>query len=455
MSSEDTTISQTRIDPKAALAALPPRGNVDRFTIAADICLKASDDLARRGYKPDGQKELRRFNIWEITQYMLPLTPQHLRRVLKSNPNLPQGDVAKGNTRWFSLEDITVIREFLDEEGQTGKGYRPYRPENLPAKIVTLSNFKGGVAKTTTAGHLAMAAALDGYKVLVVDMDSQASMSTIFGVLAEDEAETAYAVLAWDRARHLRDRAVAEGRTEESLDEDVREALAFDADTLIKPTHWPNIDILPAQLNLYWAEFQVPVWMQTAREWAFWESVQNFLRHERLLDDYDIIFIDTPPALGYLTINALSAADIMLIPVGASFIEFDSTGRFFDMLYTTFASIEDTIARISDQAPKFEWDVVQVLLTRYDANQQGDLANVIQVYLDDFVASHRQEYTALVGQAGERVSGIYEANYGDFNRDTYRRGRETFDKTYIEFKKLLVGCWERDREELLGGEGTS
>ncbi|MEL6773131.1 MAG: ATPase, partial [Pseudomonadota bacterium] len=67
------------------------------------------------------------------------------------------------------------------------------------------------------------------------------------------------------------------------------------------------------------------------------------------------------------------------------------------------------------------------------------------VYLDDFVASHRQEFTALVGQAGERVSGIYEADYTDFNRDTYRRGRESFDRTYLEMKRLLVGCWERDR----------
>ena len=53
------------------------------------------------------------------------------------------------------------------------------------------------------------------------------------------------------------------------------------------------------------------------------------------------IFLDTPPALGYLTINGLAAADILLVPLGASFLEFDSTGRFFDMLHATFASIED------------------------------------------------------------------------------------------------------------------
>ena len=65
------------------------------------------------------------------------------------------------------------------------------------------------------------------------------------------------------------------------------------------------------------------------------------LATDGILDAYDLILLDTPPALGYLTINGLTAADILLVPLGASFLEFDSTGRFFDMLHSTFASIED------------------------------------------------------------------------------------------------------------------
>ncbi len=55
-----------------------------------------------------------------------------------------------------------------------------------------------------------------------------------------------------------------------------------------------------------------------------------------MLDRYDLVILDTPPALGYLTINGLTASDILLVPLGASFLEFDSTGRFFDMLHSTF-----------------------------------------------------------------------------------------------------------------------
>jgi chromosome partitioning protein len=66
------------------------------------------------------------------------------------------------------------------------------------------------------------------------------------------------------------------------------------------------------------------------------------LEADGVLNDYDVVILDTPPALGYLTINALAAADILLVPLGASFLEFDSTGRFFDMLHATFSSIEET-----------------------------------------------------------------------------------------------------------------
>jgi chromosome partitioning protein len=162
------------------------------------------------------------------------------------------------------------------------------------------------------------------------------------------------------------------------------------------------------------------------------------------------VVLDTPPALGYLTINGLTAADILLVPMGASFLEFDSTGRFFDMLHATFASIEDgeNIAARALGRPelRFEWDAVRAIVTRYDAGQQAELAALIQAYLGRYLSPWRQDYTALVGQAGEQAGGIYEADYRDFNRETYARGRRTFDETYAGFKRLLVASWRRDEK---------
>jgi chromosome partitioning protein len=440
------------LDPAAAAAKLPPPGDTARFAKAAAFAARGREDLAKRGYAPDGKKRLRKFSTWEITRYLIPVAPAHLRRVLKQNPALPQGE-GIGGAKWFTLEEVLTLRQHFAAGGLASKEYLPYRPKGLPAKVVAVANFKGGVGKTSTAAHLAMSAALDGYKVLVIDLDSQGSMTSIMGGVVADEWKTVFPLVAKDYARHVTEEnavRAAEGAPPLPLDETLTEALKFTAADVIQPTHWPNIDLIGAQLNLYWAEFQIPVWRMALRRWPLWDALTNFLDDEGLLDRYDIIMLDTPPALGYLTINALAAADILLVPLGASFLEFDSTGRFFDMLYSTFASIEDgeNSARRAaglDEV-KFEWDVVRTLITRFDANQQADLANVIQAYFGDFMNAHRQEFTALVGQAGEQVNGIYEADYREFNRETYVRGREAFDRTYAELKEILIGSWWRDAQ---------
>ena len=438
------------IDPAAAAEKLSDPIDTARFAKAAALAMKGREDLARRGYAPDGQKRLRRFSTWEICRYLIPVAPAHFRRVIKKHPDLPQG-TGEGNSKWFSLDDVLRLRAHFAAEGAADREYLPWRPEGLPAKVLAVSNFKGGTSKTTTCAHLAMSAALDGYKVLVIDLDSQGSLTSIMGGKVADEWSTAFPLLAKDYARAMQEEnrvREAGGQPPLPFDETLTEALNISARDIIQPTHWPNVDLLGAQLNLYWAEFQVPVWRMALRSWPLWDALQNVLSSERIVDDYDIIFIDTPPALGYLTINALAAADILLVPLGASFLEFDSTGRFFDMLYSTFASVEDgeNAARRNAGLPeiKFEWDAVRALITRFDAGQQTDLANVIQAYFGDFMTTYRQEVTAMVGQAGEQVNGIYEADYREFNRDTYVRGRETFDRTWAEVKEIILGTWWRD-----------
>ncbi|WP_039019863.1 AAA family ATPase [Halocynthiibacter namhaensis] len=439
-----------KLDPEASARKLPDPIDTQRFAKAAAFCTRGREDLAKRGYAPDGEKRLRKFSIWEITKYLIPVAPAHLRRVLKANEDLPQGEGESGS-KWFTLEEILILRKHFDAEGVSTKEYMPYRPEGLPAKVAAVANFKGGVGKTSTAAHLAMSAALDGYKVLVIDLDSQGSMTSIMGGTVPDEWSTVFPLLAKDYARAVtaeNELRRARAQPEIPLDETLKEALEVSPRNVIQKTHWPNIDLIGAQLNLYWAEFQIPVWRMGLKSWPLWDGLTNFLEDEGILEEYDIVLLDTPPALGYLTINALAAADILLVPLGASFLEFDSTGRFFDMLYTTFASIEDGENALQRAAGlpeiKFEWDVVRAIITRFDASQQTDMANVIQAYFGDFMNAYRQDFTALVGQAGEQVNGIYEADYRDFNRDTYVRGREAFDQTYAEFKELLIGSWWRD-----------
>ena len=453
-----TLPSYFNISPDRALADLDPPMGTGRFGEIAEACRAGREDLAGRGLDESGAKVLRRFSTWEITKYLIPVAPAHFRRVLRANPELPQGhSETEGGAKWFTLDEVLRLRAFFGAEGSKAKDYLPYRPKGMPAKIVAVANFKGGVGKTSTCAHLAMSAALDGYKVLVVDLDSQGSLTSIFGGTVADEWGTVFPLIAGHFGRHLRAdnlRRLDRGDAPLPFDDTLEAAVEVTPQSLVTKTHWPNIDLIGAQLNLYWSEFQIPVWRMQSRGWKLWDALADSLEAGGILDEYDLVFLDTPPALGYLTINGLSAADILLVPFGASFLEFDSTGRFFDMIHATFTSIEEgenmAARALGRPGLAFEWDAVRAVLTRYDASQQSEMAALVSTYMGRTLSSSWQDFTALIGQAGESVSGIYEADYRDFNRETYARGRATFDETYAGFKRLLYGIWRR--EELAAAE---
>ena len=168
------------LDPERAAARLGPPVDTAQFAKAAAFAAKGREDLARKGYAPDGRKRLRKFSTWEVCRYLLPVAPSHFRRVLRQNPTCPRARASTAPSGSPSRRSC-ALRNHLADEGLATKQYRPWRPAGLPAKVTAVANFKGGVGKTSTAAHLAMSAALDGYRVLVIDLDSQGSMTSIFG----------------------------------------------------------------------------------------------------------------------------------------------------------------------------------------------------------------------------------------------------------------------------------
>jgi chromosome partitioning protein len=156
----------------------------------------------------------------------------------------------------------------------------------LKTRIFTVANQKGGVGKTTTAVNLAAALSMGGLKVLVIDLDPQGNASTAFGI----------------------DRVANEG---------IYEVLINDlpmASVVQKVANFPHLEIIAANSDLAGAEIQlVPT---VAREFRLQSALQTFLLAKQNAGQrFDYVFIDCPPSLGLLTINALTAADEVLVPI--------------------------------------------------------------------------------------------------------------------------------------------
>lgn len=185
-------------------------------------------------------------------------------------------------------------------------------------KTIAIANQKGGVGKTTTAVNLAAAVGALGRKTLMVDVDPQGNATSGFGINKRNIMSSAYDIL---------------------ID-------SFPAKTAIKETEYKNIDVLPANISLAGAELEL----------ADMENREKRLKFalDSIKDDYDFIFIDCPPSLGLITLNALCCADTVLIPIQCEYYALEGLSQ----LIATIRQVK----RLYNE----KLDIEGVLLTMYD-----------------------------------------------------------------------------------------
>src|ERR1043166_9034002 len=186
------------------------------------------------------------------------------------------------------------------------------------ARVLAIANHKGGVGKSTTAVNLGGWLALDGHRVLIVDLDPQANASTGVGVDPRRASATVYNVLVDDR----------------------------DVEDGIEPTAVKGLFCLPSNIDLAGAEIEmVPM---LSREMRLKRALAP------ILDQYDFVLIDCPPSLGLLTVNALVAAREVLVPIQCEYYALEGVGQLL-------RNIEMVKEHLNP-----ELNVTTVILTMYD-----------------------------------------------------------------------------------------
>jgi chromosome partitioning protein len=305
----------------------------------------------------------------------------------------------------YTLDQIQAFRAHF--------GTLPHRnPEQDQPMVIACQNFKGGVGKSTTCINFAHYLALKGYRVLVIDTDSQATTTSMFGYVPDAEITQDDTILAYLGGAHA--------------------SLA----PVVRKTYFPGIDLIPACLALYEAEIALVLHIAEqstpeARREVFAElgyGIQSVAQH------YDVVLLDSPPALGVISLNVLIAADALLVPTAAKMFDFSSTVQFFRMIRNYVAQL----------APDKSYRWISVLTTLFDQryDSQRQFVDVMRACFGEAVFQRVFFHSAEVINASAQFVGPYEVAKPN------RRVLEMMDSVYGEVELAILREWPSKRSEL-------
>lgn len=368
-------------------------------------------------FPPTSKKVLRRFSSGEAARLM-GISDSTLRKMTLAGEG-PQPDLASNGRRLYTLRQINELRQMLAESlrGRERTDLVPHRRSGEHLQVLAVTNFKGGSGKTTTAAHLAQYLALQGYRVLAVDLDPQASLSALLGVLPETDVlanETLYAAIRYD---------------------DQKKPLS----EVVRKTYFDGLDLVPGNLELMEFEHTTPKALSSGerlREGLFFTRVAAAL--DGVADQYDIVVIDCPPQLGFLTLSGLCAATGMIITVHPQMLDIASMSQFLLMT-------RDLLGVVKDAGGELKYDFVRYLLTRFEPQDapQTKVAALLRNLFDDFVLTNAMVKSAAVSDAGLTKQTLYEIGRESLTRATYDRAIESLEAVNGEIETLVKSAWGR------------
>lgn len=367
-------------------------------------------------FPPSSQKVLRRFTSGEAAK-LISVSDSTLRKMTLAGEG-PQPQTTSNGRRLYTLSDINAIRRLLAQStrGREAIEFVPHRRPHEHLQVLAVTNFKGGSGKTTTSAHLAQYLSLQGYRVLAIDLDPQASLSALLGVLPELDVgsnQTLYAAIRYDADKRL-------------------------LSDVVRPTYFDGLDLVPGNLELMEFEHTTPKALTSGAT----DGTVFFARVAAALDEvaerYDVVVIDCPPQLGFLTLSGLCASTSMIVTVHPQMLDISSMSQFLLMT-------RDLLGVVRDAGGDLRYDFIRYLLTRYEPQDapQTKVAALLRNLFGDHVMTNPMVKSAAVSDAGLTKQTLYEIGRENLTRSTYDRAMESLDAVNGEIEDLLRQAWGR------------
>jgi chromosome partitioning protein len=387
-----------------------PYSDMTRIADLADAGERMIERLRRKAFLPENRKGLNiRFGIAEVAQ-LLGCSTNRIR-MAEEDGRLPAPPASgSGRRLGYTVDELLHMRTVLDAS--------PRRDEQDTPAIIAVQNFKGGVGKSTLTCHLAHYFAVQGYRVLVVDCDSQATTTTLFGFNPHfnvTREQTLYPYLSIDPTQ---------------------------ADLLyaVQKTPWPNVDIIPSNLELFDVEYEL------AAAGADGGSIlaTRFRKLKQglsdLARDYDVVILDPPPALGTISLAVMQAANALLVPLAATTPDFCSTVQFLSMM-------DQVLGQLARAGIDVEYGFVRLICSKLDANDPSH-AMVRQIMEGTFGPSLLPVpilESAEISHATLRMMTVYELDRPIGTARTHKRCRSNLDEALGQIEQLVRQSWGRVR----------
>lgn len=390
----------------------PSPGSV-ASTISANAARlsEALDSHMRNSFQPESRKTLRKFHPAEVSE-LTGISMSNLR-TRHQDGDFPEVQTDARGRRLYTAAEIDVIRNVMARTGRNGENYLPGRRDGDGLQVISVVNFKGGSSKTTSAIHLAQRYALRGYRVLAIDMDPQASLTTMFGYRPEIEfAETGT----------------------------IYDALRYEDPVLlsqiVRKTYFHKLDLVPAGLILSEYETETAYALQHRVDPPFTQRLAIAL--EEVEKDYDLVLIDCPPQLGFTTMTALLASTGLLITVVPSMLDVASMAQFLEMAGETVRVLEESTGPT-------DWKFLKFLIARYEPTDvpQSQMAGFLRSILLDQVLNTPMLKSTAISDAGMTQQTIYELDPNQVIRKTLDRILESVNGVADEFEKVIQEAWGR------------